>query len=92
METKGAIVLATWICVTILSATILWVSQQLELWNGIFILMLIGVASTITYSIPFGLPVTEKSTKRVEEQLTKISEQLKELNQKVDYIKKQLEE
>lgn len=88
--------LATWICVTILSAIIIWVAQELELWNGIFILVLMAIAFAITYSIPFGLPPVERAieqpTKRTEEQLTKISKQLQELNQKVDYIKKQLEE
>lgn len=84
--------LATWICVTILSAIIIWVAQELELWNGIFILVLMAIAFAITYSIPFGLPAIEQPTKRTEEQLTKISKQLQELNQKVDYIKKQLEE
>lgn len=92
METRSIIVLAAWICVTILSAFIIWVTQQLDLWNAIFILLLLGTAFAITFVIPFGLPEIEKPTKHVEGQLTKISKQLEELNQKVDYIKKQLEE
>jgi hypothetical protein len=93
LETRSIIVLATWICVTILSAIIIWVAQELELWNGIFILVLMAIAFAITYSIPFGLPAIEQGiAKPMQEQLTKISKQLQEINQKVDYIKKQLEE
>jgi peptidoglycan hydrolase CwlO-like protein len=96
VETRSVIVLATWICTTILSAMIIWVSQQLELWNSIFILLLLSIAFTVTYAIPFGLPgvdsATKQPTKQMQEQLTNISKQLQELNQKVDYIKKQLEE
>lgn len=93
MDTRSIIVLATWICVTILSVTIIWVTQQLDLWNVIFILLLMGIAFSITYAIPFGLPAIEQATThRMEEQITKILKQLQELNQKVDYIKKQLEE
>jgi uncharacterized membrane protein YgaE (UPF0421/DUF939 family) len=92
METRSIIVLVTWICVTILSVIIIWVTHQLELWNAIFILLLLGIAFSITFAIPFGLPEIEQPAKRVEEQLTKISRQLQELKQKVDYIKKQLEE
>lgn len=93
METRSIIVLATWICITILSAIIIWVTQQLDLWNAIFILLLMGIAFSITYAIPFGLSAIEQTTAhRMEEQLSKISKQLQELDQKVDYIKKQLEE
>lgn len=92
METRSTIVLAAWICVTILSAFIIWVTQKLDLWNSIFILLLLGIAFAITFAIPFGLPEIEHPTKHMEEQMTKISNQLQELKQKVDYIKKQLEE
>ena len=93
METRSIIVLATWICVTILSAIIIWVTQQLELWNSIFILLLMAIAFSVTFAIPFGLPAIEQAiTKPVEEKLMQMSEQLQELNKKVDYIKKQLEE
>jgi len=93
VETRSIIVLATWICVTILSAIIIWVTQQLELWNGIFILLLMAIAFSVTYAIPFGLPAIEQAiTKPMEEKLKQMSEQLQELNKKVDYIKKQLEE
>ena len=91
METRSIIVLATWICVTMLSALIIWVTQQLEIWTAIFILLLLGAAFSITYSI-IGPPGTAQPAKRMEEQMTKMSKQLQELNQKVDYIKKQLEE
>ena|GEM_PF-2540531 len=93
MDTRSIIVLATWICTTILSAIIIWVTQKLELWNAIFILLLMAIAFSITYAIPFGLPAIEQAiAKPMQEHLTKISKQLQELNQKVDYIKKQLEE
>lgn len=92
METRSIIVLATWICITILSGFIILVTQQLDLWHAIFILLLLGIAFAVTFAIPFGLPVIEQPTKQMEGQLTKISKQLQELNQKVDYIKKQLEE
>lgn len=92
METRGIIVLAAWICVTILSAVIMWATQKLNLWNAIFILLLLGAAFVITFAIPFGLPETKQLAKPMEGQLTKISKQLEELNRKVDYIKKQLEE
>jgi hypothetical protein len=93
METRGLIVLAAWICVTVLSAVIIWVTRQLDLWNAIFILLLLCGAFAITFAIPFGLePEIEQPTKRVERQLTKISKQLEELNRKVDDIKRQLEE
>lgn len=92
METRSIIVLATWICVTLLSIFIIWVTQQLDLWTAIFVLMLLGIAFAVTFAIPFGLPVIERPTRQMEAQLTKISKQLQELNEKVEYIKKQLEE
>jgi len=92
METRSIIVLAAWICVTLLSAILMWVTQRLDLWNAIFILLLLGIAFAITFAIPFGLPETEQTTKHIEGQLTKIAKQLEELNLKVDNIKKQLEE
>jgi len=89
MDTRSIIVLVTWICVTVLSVTIVWVTQQLDIWNVLFILLLIGIAFSITFAIPFSLPAIEHPT---EKQLTKIMKQLQELNQKMDYIKTQLEE
>jgi len=91
MDTRSIIVLATWICVTVLSVIIIWVSQQLDLWNAIFIMILMCIAFSVTFAIPFGLGTTERA-RSLEEQMTEISNTLKELNQKVDYVKKQLEE
>lgn len=92
METRSIIVLTTWVCVTILSVIVIWVAQQLDLWNALFVILLMGIAFSITYAIPFGLPAIPQPTKRMEKQLTEISKQLQELNQKVDFIKEQLEE
>jgi|Deesub1362A_J573_1020465.scaffolds.fasta_scaffold00326_1 uncharacterized membrane protein YgaE (UPF0421/DUF939 family) len=89
MDTRSIIILVTWICVTVLSVTIVWVTQQLDIWNVLFILLLIGIAFSVTFAIPFGLPAIEHAT---EKQITKILKQLQELNQKMDYIKRQLEE
>lgn len=92
METRSVIVLTTWVCVTILSVIIIWVTQRLDLWNALFILLLMGIAFSITYAIPLGLAAIPHPTKRMKEQLTEISKQLQELNKKVDFIKEQLEE
>ena len=92
METKSVIVVASWICVTILSGVTMWVTQRLDLWNATFIILLLGIAFAITFAIPFGLPELEQTSKRTEEQLTNITKQLEELSRKVEDIKKELED
>lgn len=92
METRGLIVVAVWICITVLSAVIIWVSKQLDLWTALFILLLLGAAFGITFAIPFGLQEVKQPATRIEGQMVRMSKQLEELNEKLDYIKKQLEE
>lgn len=92
METRGLIAASVWICVTMLSAVIVWISKQLDLWTALFILLLLGAAFITTMAIPSdGFWVKQRAT-RMEGQIGKISKQLEEMSRKVDYIKKQLEE
>lgn len=92
MESRGLIVASVWICVTILSVVIIWVSKHLDLWTALFILLLLGGAFIITFGVPSHDFLGKQPAARMEGHIEKISKQLEELNKKVDYIKKQLEE
>ncbi len=91
METKGVVVIAAWICVTVLSATTIWVSRQLDLWTSIFILFLLCSALAM-YAMSYpGFWVKQPATLS-EKHLERITKQLEALSKQVDYIKQQLEE
>jgi hypothetical protein len=91
METKGIVVIAIWICVTILTPTIVWVSGQFDLWTLVFVLFLL-VCALATYAMSYPGFWIKQPTTLSENQLNKITKQLEELNKQVNYIKKQLEE
>lgn len=92
MESRGLIVASVWICVTMLSVVIIWVTKQLDLWTALFILLLLGgafITSNAVLSYDFW---GKQPAKRMEGRIEEISKQLEELSKTVDYIKKQLEE
>lgn len=92
MESRGLIVASVWVCVTILSVVIIWVSKQLDLWTALFILLLFGGAFVITFGTSYRDFMGKQPATRVEGKIEEISKQLEELRMTVDYIKKQLEE
>ena len=92
MESRGLVVASVWICVTVLSVVIIWVSKQLDLWTAFFILLLFGGAFVITFGTSYRDFMGKQPATRVEGKIEEISKQLEELLVTVDYIKKQLEE
>lgn len=83
---------SVWICVTVLSVVIVWVSKVLDLWSALFILLLLGAAFVITFGTSYRDFMGKQPATRVEGKIEKISKQLEELRKTVDYIKEQLEE
>ena len=95
MESRGLIAGSVWICVTILSVVIIWITQQLDLWTAFFILLLLGGAFVTTFAVlwpDFWGKQPERARKGMEGRIEEMSKQLEELSKTVDYIKKQLEE
>lgn len=86
------IVASVWICVTVLSVVIVWVSKVLDLWSALFILLLLGGAFAVTFGASYRDFMGKQPVTRVEGKIEKVSKQLEELRKTVDYIKKQLEE
>ncbi len=92
MASSGLAVASVWICVTVLSVVIVWVTKQLDLWTALFILLLLsGAFITSNAVLSHGFWGKQPAT-RAEGHIEKILKQLEELRKTVDYIKKQLEE
>ena len=92
MESRGLIAASVWICVTVISVVIVWITKVLDLWTGLFILLLLCGAFITTNAVPSRDHWDKRPAKRMEGHMEKISKQLEELSKTVDYIKKQLEE
>lgn len=96
METRSLIVLAAWISLSIVSVVFVWIGGA-NLWNYIFVGLLIFLALGITVVVGFGLAEEEWKQKRKPEtellnQLRNIEERMDRLTKMVEEIKKALEE
>ncbi len=92
MDSRGLMVASVWICVTLLSVAIIWVTKQFDLWTALFILLLLGGAFITSNAVLSHDFWGKQPATRMEGQIEKLSKQLEELSKTVDYIKKQLEE
>ncbi len=96
MASRGLIAASVWICATVLSIVIIWITQQLDLWTALFILLLLGGAFATTFGV-FSHAFWDNQPaklmeKRMEAHIEEMSKRLEELSKTVEYIKKQLEE
>jgi len=91
MESRGLIVLATWISLSIISAVFIWIGG-VSLGNYIFVGLLIFLALGVTFAVGFGLEPEKKPEIELLNEIKNIRSKLDELTKEVEEIKKAIEE
>jgi len=92
MRASGLVSIFAWIFVTVVSALIIWVTQRVDVWNFLYILILAIGAFGVSIVIPAEYPPSMKPLKEYQTMLSEISSKLTEIDRKLDEIKKALEE
>lgn len=90
METRGLVVLATWISIAIISSVVFWIGG-VNLTNYIFVGLLVFVGFLTTFGVPFGLGPESKPEVELLNELNNIEMRLERLTEMVEEIKKEIE-
>ena len=92
MRTSGLVAIFAWIFVTVISGLIIWVTQRIDFWNFLYILILATGAFTVSIVVPSEYAPSMRPLKEVQSQLSEITSKMTEIDRKLDEIKKALEE
>jgi hypothetical protein len=92
LKTGSLVAACAWLFVTVVSILIIWVTQRVDFWNFLYILILAIGAFGVSMVIPSEYLSSMRPLRDVQAQLTAISSKMTEIDRKIDEIKKALEE